>query len=393
MGHRPWSVDLVLVLRLRLFEPVPGLDNSDVSAVHRLRHPGLDSLDGALAVDGARLGVRPEPSQYLVHDLGDVGMHGQPVPALYLHKDVEGGRRSALEDRLLCAAATCLVVSQRDRMHTSDQVGERRIRDEVLEGVPMGRGDQLDAALGDGAGGVGIHLRADLVDYDDLGHVVLDGFDHDRMLEGRCRNLHPPGAAYAAMRDVAVSPDLVRGVDHDNALAGVVGKDSRHLAEHRRLTDARLAKQQHALASQDEVFDDADRAIHRASDPQREADYLPPSVANRGDAMEGSLDARAVVVPEMADAVEDVLDVLLGDLARIEGDGVRGEPGLWLPPEIQNDLQQLFNVISTFKRLSYVGWQLLSQRVEICIDSFLHLGAGTSQSCLADLGLVRPATI
>ena len=59
----------------------------------------------------------------------------------------------------------------------------------------------------------------------------------------------------------------------------------------------------------------------------------------------------------------------------------------------QNDLQQLFNVISTFTWLSYGRGQLLGKRVEVCIDSFLHLSAGTSQSCQADLGLVCPATI
>ena len=49
----------------------------------------------------------------------------------------------------------------------------------------MGGADQLDAALGDGAGGLGLQLGPDLVDDDDLGHVVLDRLDHHRVLERR----------------------------------------------------------------------------------------------------------------------------------------------------------------------------------------------------------------
>ena len=101
--------------------------------------------------------------------------------------------------------------------------------------------DELDAALGDGARRVRLELGADLVDDDDLGHVVLDGLDHHRVLEGGRAHLHAAGAADGRVRDVAVAGDLVGGVDDDDALVEVVGQDARGLAQHRRLADAGTA--------------------------------------------------------------------------------------------------------------------------------------------------------
>src|SRR5439155_537016 len=78
----------------------------------------------------------------------------------------------------------------------------------------------------------------DLVDDDDLGHMVLDRLDHHLVLEGRGPDLHPAGLADRRVRDVAVAGDLVAGVDHDDPLAVLVGEDTRGLTQHRRLADA-----------------------------------------------------------------------------------------------------------------------------------------------------------
>ena len=112
----------------------------------------------------------------------------------------------------------------------------------------MGGGDQLDAALGDGPRGLGLELGADLVDDDHLGHVVLDGLDHDRVLLGGGGDLHAPGPAYPCVGDVAVAGDLVGRVDDDHALACVVRQDPGHLAQHGGLADPRPAEQQDAVA-------------------------------------------------------------------------------------------------------------------------------------------------
>jgi hypothetical protein len=57
--------------------------------------------------------------------------------------------------------------------------------------------NQLHAALGNRARGVCLQLRADFVDDDDFGHVVLDGFDHHGVLQARFGHLHAAGEADA----------------------------------------------------------------------------------------------------------------------------------------------------------------------------------------------------
>ena len=69
--------------------------------------------------------------------------------------------------------------------------------------------DQLHAALGDCSCGRGFELGADLIDHDDLGHVVLDRFDHHRVLQHRRLHLHAPRTADARVWNVTVAANLV----------------------------------------------------------------------------------------------------------------------------------------------------------------------------------------
>ena len=226
----------------------------------------------------------------------------------------------ALEDALLGAPAAGLLVAQGHALDAADEVRERRVEHQVVEVVAVRRADQLDAALGDRAGGLRLQLGPDLVDDDDLGHVVLDRLDHHLVLEARRPDLHPARLADGRVRDVAVARDLVGGVDDDDALAQVVGEDARGLAEHRRLADARATHDQDRLPGLDEVVDDLDRPVHRPPDPAGQADDLAVPVADRADPVERALDAGAVVIAERADVVDDVGDVGLDDLALEELD-------------------------------------------------------------------------
>ena len=117
----------------------------------------------------------------------------------------------------------------------------------------MGGADELDAALGDGARRGRLQLGADLIDDDDLGHVVLDRLDHHRVLVGRRAHLHPARAADARMGDVAVARDLVGGVDDHDPLVHDLRQDTRRLAQHGRLADARPAHDEHRLPGLDQV--------------------------------------------------------------------------------------------------------------------------------------------
>ena len=73
----------------------------------------------------------------------------------------------------------------------------------------MGRGDELHPPFRDRPRSTGFQLGSDLIDDDDLWHVVFDRFDHHRVLQKWRPHLHAPRAADAGVRNIAVSPDLV----------------------------------------------------------------------------------------------------------------------------------------------------------------------------------------
>ena len=203
----------------------------------------------------------------------------------------------------------------------------------------MRGGDELHAALRDGARRSRLELDADLVDDDALRHVVLHRLDHHRMLQRRRAHLHATRAPDAWMRYVAVSGDLVRGVDDDDALAHLVAEHARTLAQHRGLADARRAEQQDGLAADHDVLDDVDGSGDGAAHAARETDDLTLAIADGADAVQRPLDAGAVVVSEVADVLRHVLDVGVSDVGRVEERLAVGEACLRLATEVEHDLQ------------------------------------------------------
>jgi hypothetical protein len=139
----------------------------------------------------------------------------------------------------------------------------------------MRSADQLHAALRNRAGCRGFLFATDLVDDDDLRHVVLDGLDHDLMLQFRRGHLHAPRAADGRVRDVAVAADFVGGIHDDNAC--LLAQDPGGLAQQGRLANARPAQQQDALARLDDILDDIDHAVHRAADTAGQTDDACPA--------------------------------------------------------------------------------------------------------------------
>ena len=223
----------------------------------------------------------------------------------------------------------------------------------------MRGGDELDAALRDCAGGVGVQLDADFVYDDDLRHVVLHRLYHHAVLEGGGRNLHAARAPDGGVRNVAVPRDFVRGVHDDDAPMGVVRQRAGDFAQHRGLAHAGLAEKKDALARHYQVFDDPYRAVNGASDAQCQAYYLPAAVANCGYAVERPLDSGAVVLAEIAQTVYDVADFLRRDLRRIQNRAAVAEPRLRLSAEVHDDLQQAVKPPALSQRLSQAAGELV----------------------------------
>jgi len=80
------------------------------------------------------------------------------------------------------------------------------------------RADQLYAALGDGARRLRFEFAPDLVNDDDFGIVILDGFDHHLMLKRGLADLHSARAPNCGVRHVTVAADFVGCIHDDNAL-------------------------------------------------------------------------------------------------------------------------------------------------------------------------------
>ena len=232
----------------------------------------------------------------------------------------------------------------------------------------MSGADELDAALGDGAGGLGLEFGADFIDDDDFGHVVFDGFDHDGVLREWGGDLHAAGAADGGVWDVAVAADFVGGIDDDDALVRVIGEDAGDFAKHGCFADAGLAQEEDALAPEDEVFDDADGAVDGAADAAGEAHDLASPVADAADAVEGALDAGAVVIAEVTDVLDDELEVLFRHFFVAEHDFAAGVARLGQTAEIHDDLEQVGPAFGRAQSFDDARWESIEQEVEVVGD-------------------------
>ena len=233
----------------------------------------------------------------------------------------------------------------------------------------MGRADELDATLGDRPGRLRLQFGADLVDDDDLGHVVLDRLDHHLVLDRRGLHLHAARFADGRVRDIAVARDLVARVDDHDALAHVVGQHAGGLAQHRGLADARPTHDEDRLPALDEVVDDVDGAEHGPPDPARQAHDLPGPIPDRADAVERPLDACAVVVAEEPDVLDDVGDVGLVDLAVEQHDLRIREARLRSTSQVHDYLDECGPVRQGVDGGHDLGRERREERVEV-VDRF-----------------------
>ena len=81
----------------------------------------------------------------------------------------------------------------------------------------MRRADELHAALGNGARRLGFEFAPDLVNDDDFGVVIFNGFDHHFMLKHGLADLHTARLAHGRMRHIAVAADLIGCIHDDHA--------------------------------------------------------------------------------------------------------------------------------------------------------------------------------
>ena len=327
-------------------------------------------MDFALFVHPAHFrgdGVAPQP---LVDHFGHFIVDGQAVPAVNFHHHIESRRPLAFQHALLRAAVARLLVAQGNRLNAADEVGQGGVHNEVIQGVAVGGGDQLDAALGDGAGGGGLALGAHFVDDDDLRHMVFHRLDHHAVLLRRGGNLHPAGAADGRVRHIAIAGDFVGGVDDDDALMGFHRQHAGHFPQHGGFAHAGAAQQQQILAGEGQIFDELDGAEHGAPHPAGEADDAAPAVADGGNAVQRPFQAGAVVAAELAQAVDGRLQVGFLHFALREFGVAVDEPRFRRPPQVQHHFQQLFQIVPLPQRRGHPLGQHFQHLFQLIPGSF-----------------------
>lgn len=181
----------------------------------------------------------------------------------------------------------------------------------------MSRAHKLDTTLGNGAGCLGFKLRANLINDNHLGHVVFHRLNHDSVLHGRGCDLHPAGVTDGGVGDVAITGNLVGGIDNNNTLLKIVGENTCYLTKHGRLTHSWTPQKQNALPCPDQVFNNPDCAEDSPSHTAGEPDNLPFAVADSRNAVKGAGDTRPVIPAEAPHVGGDVLNVLLTHISRV----------------------------------------------------------------------------
>src|SRR5205823_7645167 len=199
------------------------------------------------------------------------------------------------------------------------------------------------------------------------GNVAPDGLDQHRVLQHGRPHLHPARAADSWMRNVAVAADLVRGVDDDDALAKLVRKQPRALAQHRGLANARPAQQQDALATDHDVANDLAGPGDRAAHAHGESGDATRPIADGRDAVQRPLDTRPVVVAELTYVIGDVLEVRCGHRAVGEKHLATRHACLGLTAEVDNDFEQLGGVGPLIQRAREVSRQRADDELDLLV--------------------------
>ena len=331
----------------------------------RVRRDGFDR-HAAVRGAGAQLQARRPAAQQPVHRGRHVRVDRQPAAVADLDQHVEGRRGLAFLDGLLRAPAARLVVPERDGLHPAHQVGQRRVQHEVFQRAAVRGRNQPHTALGDRARGRGLGFGADLVHHDHLGHVVFDRFDHGAVLAVGRGDLHAPGAADGGVRNVAVARDFVRGVHDHDALAGFVGQHAGRLAQQRGLADPGRAEQQDALVRvPDEVLHDVHGAEDLAPDPAGQPDDAAGSVSQRGNAVQGTGNAGAVVVAERPDAVHHEGDRRRLGRLPVQRGGLGCVARFGRAAQIENDFEQVVQAAFPDDGVPQCGRKHVEQQIDV----------------------------
>jgi len=169
------------------------------------------------------------------------------------------------------------------------------------------------------------------------------------------------------VRHIAVPADFIGSIHDDHTVFLRQGPGG--FAQHGGFADAGFSQDENALPGLDQVFDDFNRSVDRPPDTAGEPHHFPAPVADRGDAVERALQASAVIRVEIADAVGDVLQVVLGDRFPAQFHFAGGEARAWIATKVENDLEQIVKTIFGLHCLGEFRREYCQHRLQIVRDA------------------------
>jgi hypothetical protein len=166
--------------------------------------------------------------------------------------------------------------------------------------------------------------------------VILDGFDHNGVLEFWFGYLHAPGATNAGVRHIAVAGYFIGGVHNYNSFLEVIGQDPGGFAQQSSLANSRTSHQQDALARFYEVANYVDGSVDGAPHPTGKPDDFADAISYRRDPVKRPFDSGAIVPGESTHAASHVLNIFTGNQGIGQIDSGAGISRLWLAAQVEN---------------------------------------------------------
>jgi len=170
--------------------------------------------------------------------------------------------------------------------------------------------------------------------------VVLDGFDHDGVLELWFGYLHAASAPDACVRNVAISGYFVGGIDDYDPLLEVIGEHSGRFAQQRGLANSGPSHRQNALARFHKVANYVDGSVNSAPHPAGKSDDFADAISYRRNPVERPFDSSTIVPRESTDPARDVLNVFAANEGIGEIDGCAGIPRFGLAAQVKHGFDQ-----------------------------------------------------
>jgi len=172
------------------------------------------------------------------------------------------------------------------------------------------------------------------------------------MLMSRARDLHATRTTNGWMGDIAISTDLIAGIDDDHSPR--LGEDARHFAQHCRLAHTRAAKQQNAMPLQDDIFDNINGPVYGTPNPACQSNDLIVPITNARYSMQRPRNAGSIIIVKFAYAGDYLVDFLASHFAFTQYTLTINVASRRQTTEIQHDLQQPFFLPHYFDALTNI---------------------------------------